>query len=100
MASRASGLNVVLLSTASHTGLNVWHKIVQKALCCSLLPRGFDLGWLSFIPSILITSFGQTFGNALLAQKNSAFSQGKCSMFLNEYEKLGSLYEKGGKLLY
>lgn len=50
-------------------GLNVWHKTVERVLCSSLLPRGLDLGWLSFVSSILMTCFRQTFGNAFLAQE-------------------------------
>lgn len=99
MAPRASIFNVVLLSTGSCLGLNVWHKRVKRVLCSSLLPRGLDLGWLSFVSSILMTCFRQTFGNAFLAGKN---------YFLEEISfhtakwmwKRGSLCGKGGKLLY
>lgn len=69
MVPRASILNVVLLSTVSYTGLNVWHKRVKRVLCSSLLPRGLNLHLLSFVSSILMTWFRQTFGNALLAQE-------------------------------
>lgn len=69
MAPRVSILNVVLLSSVSCMGLNVWHKTVERVLCSSLLPRGLDLGWLSFVSSILMTCFRQTFGNAFLAQE-------------------------------
>lgn len=99
MAPRASIFNVVLLSTGSCLGLNVWHKRVKRVLCSSLLPRGLDLGWLSFVSSILMTCFRQTFGNAFLAGKN---------YFLEEISfhtakwmwRRGSLCGKGGKLPY
>lgn len=97
MAPRASILNVVPLSTASCMGLNVWRKIVKRVLCSSWLPRGLDLGWLSFVSSILMTCFRQTFGNAFLAGKTYFLEE--ISFHIAKWiGKRGPLYGKGGKL--
>lgn len=97
IAPRASILNVVPLSTASCMGLNVWRKIVKRVLCSSWLPRGLDLGWLSFVSSILMTCFRQTFGNAFLAGKTYFLEE--ISFHIAKWiGKRGPLYGKGGKL--